>query len=602
MLLEKFYNDLDNSDWDIKNLDEIGEVLKKKDSNSPNEELLANIERQIFRLPFRISIPTKTEDGNEETLEWSNINTFKEEDFKYIYDRFNACENIYAKSEYGLVLYYSENKRHDDFVLELLKTLFDLLKAYIKKAKKEDNYIFEAERVLSNTLNISKGRKKNTEILSFYNKVIQYIFDVHQKWEETDPKFEYAILSITKNFISYFKDFNESVNLEEALTKNFHFANSLSKSDLTMLWKANNIADISIRLSNKLKNDVTKWQYLKAEGYEKIAEIRKEDLAQINFIEKAMSIYKDIKDLDNLNRLQVIYQNLRTKQKLGGIVQEIPQSMAKALREIVKKDVADKNEDEIIRTLLLTPMIEKLVNIKKQSEASLKEPLIQNMFPGNIMDKFGNTVAIFSTEEERKQYSLLSTYRYHIDFSSKTIINYFLEAYGTDKISASGVINFLSNTWLGNEAVRQINSNDYKFSYIKSIEPGVNTFFDELNKWQKNSSYVPNFIAATDSLVLKSEYLLREICTFLGIHTFKPNVRKPGIIMEKTLDDLLIDLKGKISEDDHFFIKFVLSDKVGYNLRNKLAHGLMDNIDYQLEHVLLAIIIILKLSNYQFNK
>jgi len=113
---------------------------------------------------------------------------------------------------------------------------------------------------------------------------------------------------------------------------------------------------------------------------------------------------------------------------------------------------------------------------------------------------------------------------------------------------------------------------------------------------------VPNFIAATDSLVLKSEYLLREICTFLGIHTFKPNVRKPGIIMEKTLDDLLIDLKGKISEDDHFFIKFVLSDKVGYNLRNKLAHGLMDNIDYQLEHVLLAIIIILKLSNYQFNK
>lgn len=70
--------------------------------------------------------------------------------------------------------------------------------------------------------------------------------------------------------------------------------------------------------------------------------------------------------------------------------------------------------------------------------------------------------------------------------------------------------------------------------------------------------------------------------------------------MEKTLDDLLNDLDGKLSADDHFFIKFILTEKAGYNLRNKIAHGLMDNVEYGLEYPILAIIIILKLSNYQF--
>jgi hypothetical protein len=43
-----------------------------------------------------------------------------------------------------------------------------------------------------------------------------------------------------------------------------------------------------------------------------------------------------------------------------------------------------------------------------------------------------------------------------------------------------------------------------------------------------------------------------------------------------------------------------LTEKAGYNLRNKVAHGLMDNVEYGLEYPILAIIIILKLSNYQF--
>lgn len=107
-------------------------------------------------------------------------------------------------------------------------------------------------------------------------------------------------------------------------------------------------------------------------------------------------------------------------------------------------------------------------------------------------------------------------------------------------------------------------------------------------------------VSVTDSFVLKAEYFLREVCQLLRVPTFKPNPRQSGIIMEKTLDDLLTGLEGKLTDDDHFFIRFILTEKAGYNLRNRIAHGLMDNTEYSLEYTLLSIIIILKLSNYQF--
>ena len=70
--------------------------------------------------------------------------------------------------------------------------------------------------------------------------------------------------------------------------------------------------------------------------------------------------------------------------------------------------------------------------------------------------------------------------------------------------------------------------------------------------------------------------------------------------MEKLLDELLADLKGKLEEEDRFFIKFFLSEKAGYNLRNRVAHGIMDDDEYGVENVFLVLTMILKLASYEF--
>lgn len=76
--------------------------------------------------------------------------------------------------------------------------------------------------------------------------------------------------------------------------------------------------------------------------------------------------------------------------------------------------------------------------------------------------------------------------------------------------------------------------------------------------------------------------------------------------MEKLIDDLFNDLKHStenptnFDEEDRLFIRYVLTEKTGLNLRNKVAHGLLDFNEYSFENILLLFCIIMKLSKYKF--
>ncbi len=612
--LDQFHNDLDHSGWDVKQENDINHALRKvnetlAEAKLPDVQHLAEIDRQAFhfskspekRLSFRAAGTRTMEDGSEIPFEWPDIREFKTEDFDYLYNRFKTTKNLFAKTEYGLVLFYSKNRQDNNFVVELLTALFELFKTYIEKAKLKDDqnyYIIYSRAVLANALHIANNRKELGEVEILFKELIKFSFEVHQSWDVTHSATLRAIIDFTGFAVQYFKDFKVTVDVNKIIDKNWEVAQTLTH---TYVWGAIYVTDISIKLSRKLGSDMKDLLSFKAEQYEKLSTERKGDLASISFIEKAMSIYKSLKDERNLKRIQREYQKLRTEFHLGGTKQEVPQDETQRILELIKKEVREKSEEEIVKTLLLTPMIRPLEDIKEWSEDSFKETMLQNMLPVSIQDKFGNTVAQYITEEERTRFSLLRTYEFHMQIASQTIIQYFIEAFRTDKISANSIISLLNQTWMGEDASRQSNGKDFKFSYLKIVESGINSFFDELLKWKDDPDYYPNFVSATDSLVLKVEYFLREFCYFLGIPTFKPNPRQQGIIMEKTLDNLLDDLEGKISDNDHFFIKFILTEKAGYNLRNRVAHGLLDNVEYGLEHPLLAIIIILKLSNYQFS-
>ncbi len=63
-----------------------------------------------------------------------------------------------------------------------------------------------------------------------------------------------------------------------------------------------------------------------------------------------MSIYKSLKDEKNLSRLQKEYQRLRTEFELGEVSQQMPQEETQRIIELIKKEVNEKSEEEIIKT------------------------------------------------------------------------------------------------------------------------------------------------------------------------------------------------------------------------------------------------------------
>ena len=137
------------------------------------------------------------------------------------------------------------------------------------------------------------------------------------------------------------------------------------------------------------------------------------------------------------------------------------------------------------------------------------------------------------------------------------------------------------------------------------LRPGLKLFFSELEATMKESdNYEFDYITVTDTLTLKIESILRLYCERIGIPTMKPR-EKAGVplMMEKLLDDLLSDLKDtperptRFREEDRLLLKYVLTLK-GYNLRNKLAHGLMDAWEYTFPNIVIIIVILLRLSNY----
>jgi hypothetical protein len=186
---------------------------------------------------------------------------------------------------------------------------------------------------------------------------------------------------------------------------------------------------------------------------------------------------------------------------------------------------------------------------------------------------------------------------------------FFINAYEDKKLSHDSVMSYLESTWFNDDITRDYNGREVKIKPISTIKPGLSRIFQELDRFYDEESYECDFVTIIDSLTMKIEGILRNFCEKIGIPTFKASTKGSNeLMMEKTLDVLLAEIAHKpdsnqitnFDEEDRIMIKYVLSEKTGLNLRNKVAHGLMDINEYNLGLVVILFSLIMKLSKYKF--
>ena len=81
------------------------------------------------------------------------------------------------------------------------------------------------------------------------------------------------------------------------------------------------------------------------------------------------------------------------------------------------------------------------------------------------------------------------------------------------------------------------------YCWLALIAPSLNEYFVNLEFYLRNPVNYPNFILCIDSLALKIEGMLRDICEFKGVTTYEFRTDKKGrtISQEKDIHKLLYE-------------------------------------------------------------
>lgn len=170
---------------------------------------------------------------------------------------------------------------------------------------------------------------------------------------------------------------------------------------------------------------------------------------------------------------------------------------------------------------------------------------------------------------------------------------------------------FFNSTWFSeNCSLLSTDSSDRDLIVPQDVLlPSIKGLFDEIRIIDVNlgsNSLIP-FI---DSLVLKIEFIVRLIVKSCDLST--TNIRSSYESSEMTFEQLInalpferfVDVwfgSPNLAENDKFLLNYLFT-RNGLNLRNRIAHGLIDNNIYSVDNALLLFYCIIRLAKYRVPK
>jgi hypothetical protein len=239
------------------------------------------------------------------------------------------------------------------------------------------------------------------------------------------------------------------------------------------------------------------------------------------------------------------------------------------------------------------------------TQASKKEEGFLSSFLGgnyNIFDQRGNLVKICSTEEEKIEYKIIQIYNWAMQFNIVSLNLILKELIITEKITFDEIYqDMISNTWLSYIFKNSINNGqETKYTYSNILQTLLKEYFRIFNKYLSLKALpCTEFMMFIDSSSLKIEGLIRELFTLKGYPTivFDNNT---GTTHEKDLNALLRDENINIflDEDEVLFFKYLFIEQGGLNLRNRVAHSLLLEQEYNMGFANLIFLSLLRLFKF----
>ena len=607
--LESLYKHLEERALDYKHLHQIANLFQKirdtmHEKGRTEEEAKAQWEIDIFNFSIESNVikPLWTAVNNEgKEIRYPNFDRFADVTYDYVIERLNSTSNPLLRARYAHVLWFSPRKhgKYAQIAIDAYLALIKLFEQQDKQSPKE-HYGLNVLNAVRNGFSLSRNVRDEERVSVVKSEVKRLVFDFNP---ESSSLFRLRadLVSLMLNEKSVFSrdDFagiNELCLQFAREFKDFH--------------KAITMYELGEKVDNRLGTTTYNWTKLIAKSYENMmkSSLKRNKFVAIKFCQDALKYYRQLKDGKKVEELEKIYDELKGEVKFKEFKMEL--NLEQYIKDCEKKakKIAQHSSEEILSLLMLDKnLLPKHNEMKTLAEETLKEHPLQGIFPIEIVDERGHNVEYFSSEEEIVYYRTLQQYRLYLENQYLPLINaIILEILKEEKMTFPSLMNHLQkHSWFGKTLSKRIQNQEIKYNWMNLLAPSLLEYFSQMEYSLASGKY-PNLVLFMDSLGIKIEGLLRDLCNYSGITTFFQTEDRQGrtVYREKDLNALLHEEKIKelFDEDDLLFFRFVLVEKAGYNLRHKVAHSLIFYGEYRINYAHLLLLLLLRIGKFTFSK
>ncbi|MFV0468353.1 MAG: DUF4209 domain-containing protein [Dysgonomonas sp.] len=456
---EEYLNKLDSSNYgqnDSHTINgEFQEVIGKLvDAGQNDIALKADLDRQVFSvrksfdniddesrgtirgLSWQMAGTQQLTDGSEIPIYWPDVRNYKKEDFEFFEERYKASKNTYAKTEYGLMVYFGQKtdySKRNEFKTQLCDELIKLANEYYTQTKSGDiSQLGNIQHTLILAFKIASSSKLEPQLKA----IIDLMYDIQQNWDIESTNTNYIPLRYSSFMSENYGIFKDHVDFAKIISRNEYAIELVEKNNL---YSAADALIINDKIKQKVGQPIDSSLRQRAGVYERIAKQRERDMACIHFIELALNLYKQLKDEVKTKELEKLYSEKRGSFPLNQVSTPLPKAYTNAVNAFIEQTIESNSEESLLHEFINSPWYETDDSIRSLSEA-VERGFIDSL-PLAIIDERGNTIKTYSPEDGK----FWSTYSYYLGFGTMKMFELFKAALMSGQLSYESTIKYLKD-------------------------------------------------------------------------------------------------------------------------------------------------------------
>ncbi|HDH1969710.1 TPA: DUF4209 domain-containing protein [Staphylococcus aureus] len=560
-----------------------------KNENLKNEAKLAQYEIEIFSLCEKNPILSKNKSEKrfvatisfDDGREWPDIQKFTNDQIKYYEQRLNETNNLFLKVRYSDFLFEHGNKKITKTKYEISKCLLSCLVEILTYYSDDFNYTSVLARLVEVSLLMGDREKLEKAIELIYLKMDEFDYNNEYSYVYELSKLIREILKSKHKKIILENHLNKIIIvLEKAIKNNFEDKNYyLHRVFCEELSQYRKFDLISSERRSELKKEIGKSYELEAEYQQ--GRNNKSLLVKANFLEKAMEKYMEIGEREKSNKMKILvkwtYEEYENSNEMNLI--RIPIEFPKEeIDKIIEGFISSDVQISLDKIAYSNDLIPKITVIEDLVDKLSKEFPLQGLISKGLLND-GKKVVETTTEEDNKTINFNSNYMHHLNINVELLLKAIF-----DKL-------------------------------ISEFEISTEDFMQKFNKWElldnKNVPFIEHgisrflekdYLSALHILVPQFKSTVRRMFSKAGYST--TSIRKGNTQQEVTFNEFLLrdDVKSTLGNDVHKLIQIVMVEQSGLNLRNEIAHGLIELSNINYTKCILVIYLFLILTRYSIEK